>query len=316
MGYRIGSLNCCNFCRNGKKDIGIFAKIIRGEKLDLMVFQELQSKVALESILYNLNCGGGTMWAGFHEQDSYNRTKNDHFEYGFIWNTKKLCLPEREELYGTKITYPRIYKQYKIDRRNGQTDLRYEPLFGRFQTVSGPKFEIRIINTHIMFSKGKSEVDDNIKEIQMRRNELDILAKAIYAKEADRTYKDSCASTAFTILLGDYNLNKRNSGAKNAFLDKYEMIHISDGNKSKTILTEQAELTTLKRKPTDDNLYSNNYDHITFDQIHFSDVNFKMSRINAIEKYCNNDIEMYREKVSDHLPIMIEIEFNKRRPIL
>ncbi len=164
-----------------------------------------------------------------------------------------------------------------------------------------------------MFSKGKTEVDDNVKEIQMRRNELDILAKAIYAKEADKTYGGSCAYTAFTILLGDYNLNKKDSGAKNALLKQYEKIHISDGNKSKTILTEQEKLTTLKRKPTDENLYSNNYDHITFDEIRFDGVNLEPSRINAVEKYCNNDIEMYREKVSDHLPIMIEIEFNQRR---
>lgn len=312
MSYKIGSFNCRNFCRDEKKDIDIFAKIIREENLDIIALQEIRSKAALNSILYSLNCGGHT-WEGFHEQDSITRTKSKYFEYGFIWNTKKLSLPHQKNLY-----YPRICKQYRRDRHRGQIDLRYEPLFGRFQTVFGPKFEIRIIDAHIMYSKGNTEVEDGIDKILMRRNELDILAKSIYTTRADKIYGDSYASTAFTILLGDYNLNKKGSGAQDtrASLGEYETIEISDGNKSKKISTEQLELTTLKRTPTDNNLYSNNFDHITFDKIHFDDVNFKISRINAVGKYCNNDFEMYREKVSDHLPIMIEIEFNKRRPIL
>lgn len=74
--------------------------------------------------------------------------------------------------------------------------------------------------------------------------------------------------------MGDYNLNLRDSNAKDAFIDE-PLIIIRDANSEKRIITIQNELTTLKAKPADGGCidgYRNNFDHFTYDSLRPIDV--------------------------------------------
>ena len=331
MKCRIGSLNCRSFKNHEIKDTETIAKIIHGEELDICALQEIQGKGAMNQLLSDLNYGQNGKWVGFHEQDSINRTGNDHYEYAFIWNTDHINLPSKEYDY-QQIKFqnpvmPHIFKKYKIlDMENGQKALRYEPLYGRFlfgdflhktkDKLSAPLWEIRVINTHLMFSKGVENAETDKGQLMMRRNELDVLIKNIYHKISDRCYKVGSADTAYTILLGDYNMNRHDSGVKGNQLcsihtpdEEYEVVCIRDANKKKNIVTLQSELTTFKKLNEDDEqseYLANNYDHFTYDNGRFEEIKPQISRVD-ITKYCSK-MDYYKD-VSDHLPIVIELNF-------
>lgn len=301
MAYRIGSFNCLNFSRNSSKNVNIFAQIIKDTRMDIVALQEIVHKEALNGILRYLGNG----WDG-----EFNEGMNAS-EYAFIWNTRRVR-PVTTEVGGdSRVSRPRIYNQYKKDRGRGQIELARNPYFGRFTPegcLGGAHFEIRILNAHVRFSKGKSDL--SIGEIEMRKNEVDILAKTIYPKAADKVYGNNMP--AYTILLGDYNLNKIDSGAKSPYI-REEFSEIVDGRSIKQIITVQSELTTLKKSPEEESDYANNFDHFTYDQKRYEGTMVRISRIDAVRKYCNGDIEKYRKEVSDHVPILIELELNPRR---
>lgn len=305
MSYKIGSFNCLNFSRSSSKDVQVFADMILNERFDIIALQEIKGQTALDRILRMLP----PYWKGIADDEVT--------DYAFIWNSMRMELAHTEvidDLQGkhTRTYSPRIYKQYKIDRKNGQTDLKREPFFARFFPCgAAPFIEIRLINTHIRFTKENDSEIELPGAIAMRKNELDILAKAIYAKEADKRYGNN--RPAYTILLGDYNLNLPSSAASSPYLaESYE---IFDGNNSKIITTFQHELTTLSRPPEkeDDNelkkqIFANNYDHFTYDVSRFSGLVLSCGRVNTVEDYCNGDCQKHREEVSDHVPITMNIE--------
>lgn len=200
MGYRIGSFNCLNFGMATTKDVDTFVDIISQEGFDIIALQEINGPNALKRILSRLN---PNKWQG---QAAYEGSRND---YAFIWNKKRIALARTRN--GNN---PYIYKNYSIDRKAGQEDLIRDPYFARFIPIGGgaPRIEIRIINAHIRYSKGKpddSSDENTLSAIKKRMNEFDILTKSIYAKESDNRYGNHRPS--YTILLGDYNLNKKES---------------------------------------------------------------------------------------------------------
>lgn len=297
--FKIGSFNCLNFGSNTlKKDINAFADIIGKNGFDIIALQEIKKQNALDTLMKALP----NYWKS-EVDDSPNGS-----DYAFVWNTRRFVLANVEKREYT----PRIYKQYKIDRKSGQTDLKREPFYARFFPVGGaaPYIELRIINAHIRFSKGMSDSseDENTPgAVEMRKNEFDVLTKAIYAKEADKRYKTNRPS--YTILLGDYNLNLPSSAAKSPYL--IEAFEIYDTVRSKKIITTvQTELSTIKKNITDnltDNIFANNYDHFTYDASRFRDVVVTCGRIDTIEKYCNGDADRHRKSISDHVPIMMNL---------
>ena len=300
--YRIGSINCKNFGRGASKNIKKFVDIISSEEFDIIALQEIKGQAALDRILTGLS---PDKWKGIADEDP---TVND---YAFIWNATKFELAKTEEL-GYKRTYaPRIYKQYRIDRKNGQKELIREPFFARFFPVgpNAPFIEIRLINTHIRFSKGKDASENSPGTIAMRRNEYDVLTKAIYAKEADKRYGNN--RPAYTILLGDYNLNLPSSMASSPYL--VEAFTIEDGRERKNIRTIQNKLSTLaSNTDTKDpikGIFANNYDHFTYDEERFDDVTVRSYRVNAVRKYCSGNQEKYLKEISDHMPITVNLEF-------
>lgn len=299
--YRIGSFNCLNFGMGSSKDIQKFVDIITSKPMfDIVALQEIKGQNALNRVLSRLP----NYWEGIADSEI-----ND---YAYIWNTRRVMLANAEEIGKDRIYFPRIYKQYKIDRKSGQTDLIREPFYARFYPCGGaaPYIEIRLINTHIRFSKGKdesSEDENSLGAIAMRRNEFNVLTRAIYAKEADKRYGNN--RPAYTIMLGDYNLNHPYSGKTPQLIESFE---ICDNQSHKTITTIQEELSTLKKPDGSDEVkFSNNYDHFTYDLDRFDSIVVGSERINAVEKFCNGNMEEYKKGVSDHVPVAMNIDFRR-----
>lgn len=297
MSYKIGSFNCLNFARNSDKDIEAFAEIIRNEQFDIIALQEIKGIQALNRILALLP---NNQWEGTADY-----IIND---YAFVWNRKKIRLAESEN-DTSKVYQPRIYRQYKVDRKEGQMRLIRDPYFARFFPTGpvAPYIELRIINCHIRFNKSDNSLYD-ISTAQMRKNELDVLIKSIYAKESDKRYGNY--RPAYTILLGDYNLNCRASSAGFPYLQ--EIIEVKDGIIEKKICTQQIQLTTLKNQLEEaDNPFVSNYDHFSYDLKRFDSVSIQFRRIEAVEEYYNSDYKEYKKNVSDHVPI--EMNLNLKR---
>lgn len=77
----------------------------------------------------------------------------------------------------------------------------------------------------------------------------------------------------------------------------------------------QDQLTTLKnrsqQKPDDPvRGFSNNYDHFSFDELRFEGMQLPVcTRIDTVRKYCNDDFELHRKDISDHIPICLNFSF-------
>lgn len=289
-----------NFGLGASKDIDTIAKIIKEERFDIVALQEVKGNSALNRLLSTSLLSG---YSGVADDGYVN-------DYAFLWNTSRVCLAHTEEANVSRTYQPRIYKQYRVDRKSGQKDLVRDPYFARFFPIGGgaPFIEIRIINTHIRYSKGQSgNAEDSLSlgAIAMRKNEFDVLTKAIYAKEADKRYGNN--RPAYTILLGDYNLNIRSSGAGSPYLE--ECFEISDAGNIKRILTTQCELTTLKNPEGEQaSGYSSNYDHFTYDAERFDGVSVKCSRVDSVGQYCGGDFKRHRWKISDHVPVLMKLD--------
>lgn len=229
MGYKLGSFNMYKFqaYRSDdkiKKDLDKIAEIIYTEKFDIIAMQEIFDEKPMNMILQRL---GVSKWKGAWAKPN-SRSSQAAEGYAFMWNTDRIMLAESVTASGKRTYYPRIYQQYKVDKKNGQKDLVREPFYGRFK----PKYEnyeIRIINTHIMFSNGgKDEYEDEtlqLSDVAMRRNEFEILVKNILTKESTWRYGNNL--TAYTILMGDYNLNLKRDWTKGPYLE--EVVEINDG---------------------------------------------------------------------------------------
>lgn len=326
MNINIGSLNCLNFGRESikKKDIHTIATIILKERIDILALQEIKSVAAVKSIVYELNHRSIYNWKWFCDP------KVPIQEYAFIWNGNKFDYPRTKLSNGqTRIYYPHIYKQYGREPELGNISLTRPPLYGRFQTIMPglPVVEIRLINTHIRYSKGKdgNALPVTVSEKALRENELTALTKNIYYNVSDKGYGvregEGDPRTAYTVLLGDYNLNLKESRAGSPYIRK-NLVSFEIGSKltekgNKKITTIQSELTTLK-KPNDTEeqpieIFANNFDHFTIDENRFSDALYKKERINTVEKYCDNDLKKHFETISDHALIKMTLNISKGR---
>lgn len=293
-----------------KKDLDSIANIISTEKFDIIAMQEVFDEKPMNMILARL----GSHWQGAWGKPN-SRSAQAAEGYAFIWNTDRIELAKSVTSSGTRIYQPRIYQQYKIDKKSGQRELVRDPFYGRFK----PKYEnyeIRIINTHIMFSNGgKDEHEDDaiqLGDIAMRRNEYEILIKNILAKENTWRYGNNL--TSYTILMGDYNLNLRRDWTSGPYLE--EVVEIADGKYTYKIRTVQDQLTTVKNRSKlnpDEPVrgYANNYDHFSYDEDRFSDLHPKVKRIDSVRKYCDDDFEKHKKEISDHVPISIEIDLKQ-----
>lgn len=321
MSFRIGSFNLYKFSYQSddeiRKDLDKIVQIIYDQQFGIIALQEVFSESAFNTILNKL----GTMrWDGcWKAPDSISSSAREG--YAYIWDKRKFRLSRTQLDDGSWREYiPIIYKQYRIDRSLGQCQLIRNPYYARFEPTNGSYCELRLINTHIMFARSSAidDVPDSLGDISMRKNEFKILTQALYSSIADKVYKYN-NRPSYTIILGDYNLNLRQSGAiSSAYID--EIIDIEDGRYTKRLLTTQTELTTLKMPPKDPNAqdynnmtcWANNYDHFTYDLQRFEGVKISVKRHDSVTSYCNSDYKEHRKTISDHVPIIMDINIKDR----
>lgn len=306
MSYRIGSFNMFKFSNWSDKEIhknlSVIGQIIRDSQFDIVAMQEVFNEGCLKRLLPYI----GNDWS-YRWSSPVTATSSAAEGYAFIWNSRRFQLA----------TEPRIFYQYKLDKREWQEGLARDPYYARFIPINGPFFELRLINAHIMYNRNNnSDYDNPLGSIAMRLNEYNVLARALYPKIADKVYGNNRSS--YTFLLGDFNLNLRESGAGAPYL--WASYNIEDGRSYKRMLTDQYGLTTLKRRNPQDtsqpdenvnDYWANNYDHFTYDSERFIGFGIDCRRIDSVQ-YCKDYLE-HRMTVSDHVPIIMNLDLRNGR---
>jgi endonuclease/exonuclease/phosphatase family metal-dependent hydrolase len=270
MGYIIGSFNTCRFTGIGRHDIGVLADIILSERFDIVALQEVFRPDALNLLKRRL-----PGWEGCHGRPG-NGPAGD-FGFAFLWNTKRA----RE---CSKDSQPIIFEQYKSNIR-----MRRNPFYGRFTPsglLGGAFFEIRLIDVHLWWGSQSGSGD-----ITQRNEEYRLVTNEIHNYINTRRYGDNMP--AYTIILGDYNL-------------WYFWCQQND-KENQNVKTKQEEKTTLSSNNTS---FANDYDHFSYDENRFLGTSVIIERVNSVAKYCQNDFEKHKEKVSDHVPIKLELMLN------
>lgn len=335
MPYKIGSFNVRNLSwgSGASRDLDLIADLIK--EFDIIALQEVLSEGKIlegptlsdasgqaEAYEYSLRSRLGDNWdmCWLDPRTSskwYPYIGNDARGegYAFLWRKDKFQCPVNE--YGKEIR-PRIFRQYKTDYSQGELRLIRDPGYGRFQLVDMPNAEIRLITAHIVYKKpGEEDISKAVDygAAVMRQKEFNVLARSIYTRISE-DHSDINCNVPYAIILGDYNLNLMKSGAGGPFVPNMVVLDAM-GNILPTheirekgyyrIYTDQKDLSTINR---DGDNYSSNYDHFTYDD-HARDgiVTGTPHRLNAVERA--GDHKTYKETVSDHIPIMLEIDLKK-----
>lgn len=312
MAYRIGSFNMYKFSLQSdekiRKSMSTICQII-SDNFDIVAIQEIFTRAALD---YQLLRHLGTQWDGRWDQP---RTGSPQAAegYAFIWNKRKFKLAEEMDYLGRTVSAePEIIDQYRT--LPGYERLLRAPYYGRFVPVHGPFFELRLINTHVRFSAGSSDEEEpgeNASMITLRRNEVETLIKQICDRKGhERTGNNR---SAYTFLLGDYNLNLKQGDNPYPYVQEY--YQIVDGSSVRNYRTVQNQKTTLRQNPPDDqdvnkSLYANNYDHFTYNETRLVNelgISLSAYRIDSLNDYCAGDLEKHRTTISDHVPIVLEM---------
>lgn len=311
MGYIIGSFNTLKMSlqsnKDSKKDFVNIARIIKQERFDVVALQEVMNEMVLKSkILPAL----GPDWAGkWLSPPPVTSASNEG--YAFIWNTKRLRLVDE----------PTIYQRVSGGVGNGR--LIRPPMVARFSPrglLGGSSFELRLINTHIIFSK-PTRWERTLSDHELRREELRVLSETVYRLFSSKRYGDNMP--AYTILMGDYNLCISGPGPKIS-----PEIHITSTRTLKTVQIEKTSLRALSESDNEDvesdeerdvidltkstDYYSRNYDHFSYEVTLEKSLRLTSSRVEALGKYYNNDLEAYRREVSDHVPIKLTLNLKNR----
>lgn len=307
MKYRIGSFNLHRFGDDPNKDLDKIAEIILGEDLDVVAFQEVFGRgVGTRRLLEEY------VRHRFYKWDIRCSKENGDFSgsgegYAYIWNTRKFKLPESGQ-EGDLRFEPKV-----INDMPGSCGVFFRPpYYIRLLPCHGGLFELRLINIHIFHGDSK----DKISAIERRQFEYKMLVQKIYPQINQEPYGNF--RSAYTIAMGDYNLSIFRPYIQNrskAFLS--EVYNYSEGRESYQVITMQEQLTTLcKPDKTDDqeqelspaSNYANNYDHFTYSPETSPFTGVSCHAIDVVSKYCGGDFEYYQKNISDHIPVVIEIE--------
>lgn len=256
--------------------------------------------------------------------------------YAFIWNRKRIRLVTN---INDEIFEPRIADYQRC------SELVRPPYLGRFMPINS-RCEFRLINTHIAYEKPAKFTDTNIisdddkaidiNDVELRKREFWILIQSVFSKfdmPFDERHHDKNARSLvpYTFLLGDYNLNLNTNGTSSARLTP-DMRQVSLMNGKSCILTINEQLTTLRKNfknitikeqsesiASEDSYLANNYDHFSYDYNKFTTHGItqpKAGRVLGFNKYQNSEnetkYEIYKRRISDHLPIYIDIDIKKK----
>ena len=302
------------------KNLEKITRVILDEEFDIVALQEVLNEASVKALVQNHLPNWNYVW-----EAPTSRSQQAAEGYAFIWNTKRFRIATGKtkgeqttnvsDIKVYRSFTPRIHSQYNSDKFLFQGKLIRDPLYARFESIYG-WYELRLINTHIIYRDNKKNFEEGDKE--KRRRELEILID-IYHQIENKQYRNQ--RPAYTFLLGDYNLSIKDiAKLQNVDLIKSNIFEIyktiTDRNNSKDyIVTVQHELSTLKQvsqsQSEEDNGFANNYDHFTFNEkIQTArDVELHWERIDSVNNYWGNSFGMHRKEFSDHVPIKLTGEF-------
>ena len=298
-----------------KRDYDEIARLIHD--YDIVVLQEVLSKNIIEGFSGRRETAVFTRRLGNHWEGKWidPKTRSKMYPYlgedkrgegfAFLWNTQKIELVNENG----KDILPRRYSDYSPSPGTKQIRLIRDPGYGRFKIKNRP-VEIRVITTHIIFGKPKQEnvaVEIDQGAISMRKNEFDVLAGRIYKKIND-DHKTEKSVQAYTIIIGDYNLNLKGGDLSTALIP--ELSYYDQFGRPCIPAISQTKMRTVQDDPTtikaDCSGYANNFDHCTYSS-ETEHVIVNCYRNPAISGYSPDEIKEYRDTVSDHVPIVVEI---------
>lgn len=324
MSYVIGSFNMLKMDLKSndetKKNFDNIAKIIKREGFDVVALQEVISEYAIKHLVKYL---GEMKWDYIFRPSTITVSKDAQKEgYAFLWKKNKFNLVDADSAVETK-------DEYRI-RRNGlgqyihKNSLVRPPLVIRLSTadiLGSSNFELRLINTHIAFN---SPVNcfDKYSDLDLRKMELQTLSEEVYRRVSSKRYGTNLP--AYTFLLGDYNLCLAGGGSP--IVD--EIIDITNKRKLKTVQKEKTSLKQTKHTYVTDDLnsekdtdiktendvesYSKNYDHFSYEVDLDDRLSLNATRVEALGKYYDNDLELFRKEISDHVPIKLVLNLKRR----
>lgn len=292
-----------------KRDIDKMAYLI--SKYDIVALQEVLTPAIVETTSHASQKASLTRRLGIHWQGKWVYTEpglrnnvflgvdRRHEGLAFLWNTQIVELLEDDrDVFLTK-------KYKAIDG----ISLRREPGYARFKIKNRP-VEIRVINVHIISEKPDSKnvkpgIDLGSKQ-KMRMREFEIIAGQIYKNINDcKLHKET--TVAYTIIIGDYNLNLEGHGTDSESMPQMCYFN-SMGQRCfggpLQIKTIQEERTTLKK---DGSGFRNNFDHCSFNVDCNGHVIKNCYRTPYLNDKTTEEIKEFHDTVSDHVPIVVEI---------
>ena len=325
---RIASFNAKNLSlatvdETSKKprDLDEMARILRECKSDIIVLQEVLNRKIIEGFSFGKNYSTltymiGPSWRG-KWVDLQTTSKNYRYigdnrneGYAFLWNTQRV---ELKKVDGKEI----LPKKYS---HNDSNKLLRAPGYGRFILRNRIRpVEIRVITAHIAFGNPKTKEGfsaPEITQIQNRKREFDILSSRIYKNINDICKDPDERNAIYTIIMGDYNLSLNQIGIDvrnnqtitcydrfgNRCYGIYDYDNVFGINVMKTV---QSEPTTINQDCTG---YANNYDHCTYNNdLEKQGKIGRCYRKPVINDMDQEEIRKYRDTVSDHVPIVVEL---------
>lgn len=317
MEYRIASFNLKKFGLNAWKtrDLAKLAEIIVSENLDVVALQEIFSegkgifseKNDVNSLIKELAKYELYEWDYCFDTPkdtsdlSIVKDTNRGEGYAYLWNKKRFKLVEYSQLGTVRQFEPRIINSLSNDVNADCSIFARTPYYIRLQPKYGGFFELRLINIHMYWGENSIPGDERIKR---RRDEFELLTQCVYPGISMKRYGNF--RFPYTIAMGDYNLNLSLPSGEVENTKAVILSNVYSCNmcgKTINILTDQKDLTTLKN----DEGYANNYDHFTYSSELSPFLGVSIEAIDAVRKYCGGDFSYYREKISDHLPILMKI---------
>lgn len=342
---RIGSFNVKNLSQGRGRDLTRIARMINHYSLDIVALQEVlgegqvihsavsgnligSAKGYNDTIIKHLLGQWDSVWlqpAVRGKNEKYLGTDQRGEGFALLWRKSKFDIPKPYEKDGvTRGRGPMIFSNYHAPK-DGIRLVR-DPLYARLILKEKRAAELRILVTHLVHGKPTlvaNETNFSIDggAVTMRKKEFNTLAGKIYHRISKDNAVPECTK-AYTLLLGDYNLNLKSSVAKDAYIPakEYEeglavayyddyghLVDNKDLSKIK-IYTGQSDLSTLKR---DEPRYANNYDHFSFDDCVKRQIT-DLSGVRALHEFVGDPddstaFDKYRATVSDHVPIIIEL---------
>ena len=260
----------------------------------------------------------GNRW-GVEVSSDVSRTVDSRDEqFAYIWNKQRVKLVETKMSREKRVFQPHAINAYNREINVDESQFVRIPYYARFEPVGSGYFEFRLVNVHLYFGSNSTS------EIERRQQEYKVLTQEVFPKISANRYGNN--KQAITVVMGDYNLNiEKPRGEAEKRINKQTYIatvyEYQDGRTYQRIETVQDELTTLKNPETDENVekddnpnrgYSQNYDHFTIDTNYMKEqgISCNYRRIDAVRKYYGDDFEAYRRLISDHVPIVIDINFD------